>query len=52
LAVGHGIEYRFLEMMAELDHLLAMATRAEPSSAATERQNILVMAIRAFYSGK
>lgn len=36
LAVGNGIENRFLEVMAELDHFLVVAGGTEPATSATE----------------
>jgi hypothetical protein len=49
LPVGYRIKNRFLEMVAELDQLLGMAGGAKPSSSTGKRQNVLMMAIRAFY---
>lgn len=50
--MGNWIENRFLEMMAELDHLFAMATRTEPSPSAAVRQDELMMTIGAFNPSK
>lgn len=52
LTVGNRIENRFLEVMTELNYLLVVATWAEPAAPTAERQNKLVMAIRAFDAGE
>ncbi len=49
LTMGNWIKNRFLEVMAELDHLLGMAGGTKPSSSTRKCQNVFVMAIRAFY---
>jgi hypothetical protein len=38
--------------MAELDHFLVVAGGTEPSASTRKCQNVLVMAIRAFYPGE
>jgi len=52
LAVRNRVKNRFLEVVAELDHLLGMAGGTKPSSSTRKRQNVFVMAIRAFYTGE
>ena len=49
MTVGYRIKNRFLEVVAELDHLLGMAGGAKPSSSTGKCQNVFMMAIRAFY---
>jgi len=52
LTMSHWIKNRFLEVVAELDHLLVVAAWTEPPTSTTECQKILVMAIRTFVAGK
>lgn len=52
LAVRNGIEDIRLQVRPELDDLLAMAGWAKPAAPATERQQVLVVAVRTAHPGK
>jgi hypothetical protein len=52
LTVGNRIENRLLEVMAELNHFLVMATWTEPAAPTAECQDVFVMANRAFDTGE
>ncbi len=50
--MGDRIENCFLEMVAELNHLFVVAAGTKPAPPATECQEELMMAVRAFNAGE
>jgi len=48
----YRVQYGLFQMVAELDHLFVVAAWTKPASPAAECEQVLVLTIRTFYSGK